>query len=174
MRQSRIGLLFAVFVSVMLVVIGCTGETSVSTAEQISKQLIINDPEELIFTIGDFPAGWQIQSKGASEEGYQVDAIKLASGIPLIETIVAAWVRVFPSVEAASNEYDQQRQKKAGTFRLDDPEIGDESFTYEGNLTDEVYFRTRNVLAKVTMFTEYGGSLKNVKQWAEKLEAKIK
>ena len=140
---------------------------------QQSQQLIINDPSELNFSILDFPVGWQIESKGESSDGYHFRAIKLGSVIRDPEKVVVSWARVFPSIEAASKDYHQQRKEKAETFPLDNPGIGDESFVYEGNATDEVYFRIRNILVRVTMYTQYGGSLKNAKQWAEKLEAKI-
>jgi len=173
---------------VIAVVVGCTLSTptpvsdptsvpidsSRSTATEAQSDFLITNPQtELTFTIDDFPLGWQMESQGEADGGYQVRAIKLGTIITLPEDVVASWVKVFPSRGAASASYIEQRQQKAQRFRLDDPNIADESFIYEGNATDEVYFRTRNVLARVTMFTQYGGSLSEVTQWAQNLEAKI-
>ena len=135
--------------------------------------LIINNPLELNFDIQDFPVGWQIESKGETAGGYQFRAVKLGSAIRFPEKVVVSWARVFPSIEAASKDYRLQLNEKAELFSLDNPGLGDESFIYEGNATNEVYIRIRNLLVRVTMYTQYGGSLKNANQWAERLEAKI-
>lgn len=143
------------------------------TQEHQSGYVIVDDASKLNLTIEDFPLGWQIESQGESEGGHQVRFMRLGTIVALPEKIVASWLRVFPTVEDASNGFVERRRLMAERFRLDDPGISDESFFYEGNATDEVSFTTRNVLAQVTMYTQYGGSLNEVKKWAEALEARI-
>ena len=137
------------------------------------QQVIINDPSELNFTIGDFPVGWQMETQKESDGGYQVRAVKLGTIIVIPEEIVSSWVGVFPNSDAAKQDFDGRREEHENQFRLEDPGIGDSSYIYQGNATDEVIFRVRNVVAQVSMFTQYGGSLKEVEKWANVLELKI-
>ena len=164
----------------ILALIGCSSlSTSNSTNPQPSNnenpapeqpRLISNPASELNFTINNFPSGWQMTEQGESGDGYEITAVKLFTAF--VEKLVKSWVRVFPSVEAADAEFNLQRGSFSN-FRLESPNISDDSYMYEGNATDEVYFRVENVIARVTMFTQYGGSLNNVEDWAEKLESRI-
>jgi len=138
-----------------------------------SQQVIINDPKELNFNINDFPVGWQMGTQQESGVGYEVRVLKLGSVIAVPEKIVSSWVGVFPDSDSAKEDYEVRRKRHADRFRLNDPEIGDKSYIYEGNATDEVIFRVNNVVAQVTMFTQYGGSLKDVERWANQLADKI-
>jgi TolB protein len=147
--------------------------TLAPAVKQQTALLITNSPIELNFDLQDFPVGWQIESKGEFQGGYRFRALKLGIVPSLPEGIVVSWIRVFPGIDAARNNYIERRIQMADRFRLDDPRIAEESFIYEGNTIDEVFFRLRNVLVSVTMYTQYGGSLREVKQWAQKLEAKI-
>ena len=106
-------------------------------------------------------------------KGFQYYAVKLGFVPELPEKIMVSWVRVFPSIEAASKDYHQALKENAETCPLESPGIGDESFVYKGNAAGEVYFRIKNILARVTMYTQYRVSPEDAKQWAEKLEAKI-
>lgn len=144
-----------------------------STQSDTSQQVIINDPKELNFTINDFPVGWQMETQEESGDGYQIRAVKLGTVIVVPEEIVSSWVGVFSDIDTAKLDYETRRQGHANRFRLEDPEIGESSYTYEGNATDEVIFRVGNVIAQVTMFTQYGGSIKNVERWANQLVDKI-
>lgn len=175
---SLIAILSMVFL--ILALIGCTSSsTSSSTIPQPSQnetptprqpRLISNPASELNFTINDFPVGWQMAEQGESGNGYEITAVKLFT--TFVEKLVKSWVRVFPSVRAADVEFSLQRGT-LNNFRLESPNVGDDSYMYEGNATDEVLFRVDNVIARVTMFTQYGGSLKDVEKWAEKLESRI-
>lgn len=138
-----------------------------------SEAVILNDPSELVFSIQDFPSGWQVADQGAKDEGYEIRAVKLGSTLGTLEKVVVSWVRVYSDREAATEGYLESKGGFVGQFRLDDPSIGDESFSYEGNATFEVVFRTQNVLAETSMFSAYGGSNGEVKQWAEDLKTKI-
>ncbi|MFC1935775.1 hypothetical protein ACFLX9_03335 [Chloroflexota bacterium] len=146
--------------------------TAISTPLPIA-QVITNEPSELNLSLPDFTMGWQIADKGENEGGYQVRALKLGSVIAYPEVVMTSWVRVFPNVDGAAQNYATERLAKADKFVLDNPRVGDESFRYFGNATYEVYFRAANVLARVNMYSTYGGSLEAVTQWAEKLESKI-
>ena len=145
-----------------------------STQSDSSQQVIINDSKELNFTVNDFPIGWQMETQKESDGGYQIRAVKLGTVIVLPEEIVSSWVGVFADSDAAHKEYETRRKGHGDRFRLDDLAIGESSYTYEGNATDEVIFRVRNVIAQVTMFTQYGGSLKDVEKWAVQLEKKYR
>jgi hypothetical protein len=126
----------------------------------------------LNFTIQELPAGWQVGSKGEKDGGYEFNGAKLGIIPTVPEVLVSSWVKVFPDMQSASMAYVAERQKMAETFRLDDPRIGDESFVFSGNVY-QLVFRKTNVLARISMFGQYGGSLKETKQWAEKLSVKI-
>ena len=88
--------------------------------------------------------------------------------VTLSESIIDSWVGVFADIEGAQAAYLEQRHAKA---QLCEPGIGEESFAYVGDHEFEVHYREANVLARVTMYSEYGGSLEDAQEWAERLEA---
>ena len=135
-----------------------------------TKTQITNEASDLNFTINDFPTGWQMTKQGESGNGHEITAVKLFTVV--VEDMVVSWVGVFPSVDAAELEFESRRGELSN-FRLDDPNIGDNSYIYEGGLKDEVLFRVENVIGQVTMFTQFGGSLGDVEKWAKKLEERI-
>lgn len=149
--------------------------TSTSTVKSQTPSLITTSASTLNFTIADFPSGWQINQKGDKDGGYEVRIIKINEIAPaVLDKIVISWVKVFPDTAVASASYEADRKTKAETFHLDNASIGDESYIYSGNATFEVLSRHNNVLVRTQMFNQYGGSLDEVKQWAKKLDSKIK
>ena len=74
-----------------------TTTSSVSpTRVTTSPSLISNDPSELALALEDFPAGWQLQRKGAREAGYETYFVKV-DVIPVYPDVVVSWAKVFPS-----------------------------------------------------------------------------
>lgn len=138
-----------------------------------TQQVIINDPKELNLTINDFPIGWQRNGQTESDGSYEIQVVKIGTFIALPEEKVHSWVGVFPDTSSAKEDYEGRRIGHGDRFRLEELKIGDSSYIYEGNATVEAIFRVRNVIANVKMFTQYGGSLNDVKNWANQLNDKI-
>jgi len=150
--------------------------TTPTDANDESKLIVISSAADLNFTIQDFPDGWQAAGEGPELDGHQITVIELGPLSHLtgtLDDLVISWVRVFPSYDEATNAYIQFMSEKGKTYSLDDPKLGDTSFMYRGGSQIEVYFRTKNVLARVTMQELYGGTLESAIEWAKKLEDRI-
>jgi len=143
----------------------------------IALEVVTDDASALALGITDFPSGWQAESEGRPhEEGYQTRMLKIGNigaftGRP--EEFVVSWARVFPDVLSAREEFVAIRDDNQGKFPLGQPDIGIISFSYTGNAQFEVTFVLANVLARVTTYTQLGGSLRETETWARAMESKI-
>jgi hypothetical protein len=152
-----------------------TNQQTATPTPRAAQTLTNKNASDLTLKIADFPQGWQIADEGDKDEGYEVRVVKLNSVSPqILDKVVVSWVKVFADTTGTSTAYQEERQSKAGTFRLDNPGIGDESYVYSGNGTFEVLSRHANVLARTSMYNQYGGSLDEVKQWAKKVDSKVR
>ena len=136
-------------------------------------RLIDNDASELALAIGDFPLGWQTGSSGPTLNGvYESQFLRIGS-IPAYPEVLISEIRVLPSVSEAESVFSDTRRNIAERFSIASAGLGDRSFLYAGNAQYELYFVKRNVIARITMFTTYGGSLEDVKSWGAATEDKV-
>lgn len=109
--------------------------------------------------------------------GYEISAEKRGTVTPTLEETVESWVRVFRDSDAAIENYETRRKQDGDEFRLEDSGIGENSYIYEGIIEgfgyQELIFRIRNVSARVTTFSLFGGNLSSVEKWANRLAEKI-
>ncbi len=157
--------------------------TSTSTSSLVptptlrpTPMLIVNDPSELDLSIQDFPFGWQTNGETNISGAHQGVFLKAGGGLlgPVPQDLVQSKVNLYPSISDASNAFNNVKAAFAKTHVLDDPKIGEESYSYEGGDGYQVAFRTLNVVGTISMPTSlYGGSLNEAIQWATKLKVKM-
>jgi len=152
-----------------------TGQSPASTtpSETTEQALITKDASELALTLEDFPSGWQLYSEGLTDEGY-LRRVFVQQEILMPEPLVCQ-VKVFSSISEAEEEYSAILSLTSDKYSIDELQVGDAGFAYEevGHGFRSV-LREKNVIGIIDMSTLlHGGSLYEVKEYAEKLEQKI-
>jgi len=149
-----------------------TGEPDNDTTEIITK-----DASELALALEDFPAGWKLLGEGIKQEGSFAGYFSrtfVKQELLLAEPLIC-YVKVFSSVNEAEMEYSSLLSEVMAEFSIDETDFSDEGFAYEDvGWGYRCVFRELNVIGVIDMSTfEYGGSLYNVKKYAEQLAIKI-
>ncbi|PKB70998.1 MAG: hypothetical protein BZY87_07870 [SAR202 cluster bacterium Io17-Chloro-G6] len=149
-----------------------------------SDGLILNDPAELNFDIGDFPLGWQIKAQRYVGFGGRDMIFTPERGdthwLTLTKTgdrpsEINSSISVAPDIESATAGFDWSLRNASETTSVREIDIGSEAYVHAQNNAFSVTFRMNNITASVSMRSEseYQGSIEATEEWARKLASGI-